>query len=783
MDRTKIPPIINCRTISQKDNRTLLWLHPGIPKAKASVYAGIATSIADYLEWNGTIPIATLILLSITAEDFAVLKKHKVPLFVTKAVFEQFSRPEWLSLQISIGILEEIAMQFPIIGDNWNGSIDDAVACACMMFHYNHLIVKDKSLITRQQQFTTLGIQVSDVYPPPPQIWLLTQYFVHPVTKRQKEIRECLKNNMANPLIDKVVLLNEEDLRYEWSSSKYAPKVQQELIRKRLTYADLLKYTYESVPPNTIVIYANADIFCNDTLKHLYQVNMQDKLFALLRYDEQEDDSLRLFGPRADSQDTWICLSDSVKSRTWDWKLFDYKLGTAGCDNRFTGDMFGMRFLISNPCQTIQTVHVHRTAIRNYNPRDIVPAKLYMYIHPCALVEIDQKVTGEDKLFSLSARSTKVTIRGLNAKKMQTYCIMLARENRFKWNEVTPTTTTLKPLTIYRFKNSFVTNCGVVYDYKNVYMGSVESSNDFVQKVGRDLGISFVAPAERVGSMLAIPCITTSRFTNVDLYCLYYLSYALQIYSQLRSTSTNPGLYVHPASIPTLQSFIVSNAKDGKVHAMAWTPSSVVYASEAIGFIPEVCEVTSAEIDALRAAFPLWQPVPTNRCVVLVDELLHPSFVTDSIQPLLPADWSIAQVLRSSTGIEAYTQLVGAGLCILYNLPKQDEQWAKLWALPRGCRTVEFQNELKVEGGFQHLAAAASLDAYCIPLHKGTLVEMREQLLAQFQLWLKEYPFAASSVPLEMPQATQVSASSVPPESHPQVTQVSASPTGMFFSL
>lgn len=758
MDRSKIPPIINCRTISQKDNRTIHWLHAG---SKPEHSSGIATSIADFLEWRNKCSVVTLVLLSLTADEFEQLRRHKVSLFVTKAVFEQFPRSEWVSLEVSIGILEEL-MQFPVVSSPWDGTLGDAVACMTLLFHFNHLIADKSQLsVPRIDQLTSLGVQISDTYSVS-QIWLITQYFVHPMTKRQKEIRQCLKNNMANPLIDKVVLLNEEDLRYEWSSSKYASKVEQEVIRKRLTYADLLKYTYEKVPPNTIVIYANADIFCNNTLAHLHQVHMQDKLFALLRYDEQPDESLRLFGPRADSQDTWICLSDSVKSRTWDWKLFDYRLGTAGCDNRFTGDMFGMRFLISNPCQTIQTVHVHQTAIRNYNPRDIVPAKLYMYIHPCALVEIEQKAVGTEKAFSLSPRTTTVTIQGLNAKKLQTYCVMLARENRFKWSETAPTTTTWKPLTIHRFKNAFVTNCGVVYDYKNVYLGSVEMSNEFIQKVGRDLGISFVAPAERTPSLLAIPCTTMSRFTNVDLYCLYYLSYALQIYSQLHAEkSTNPGLYIHPSSISTLQTFVIPNTKDGKVQAVSWSPNTVVYAEEIYGFIPELSEVTSNEINALRSAFPLWQMVCTNRCVVLVDELFTPEFVQESIAPGLPG-WSVEQVLRTSTGSAAYSQLVGAGLCLLYNLPKQEEHWAKLWTLPKGCKVLEFQNELKVEGGFQHLAAAASLDAYCIPLHKGSPLEMRQQALVQFQAWV-----LANGLPEIRLQA----APDVP------------SPTGMFLSL
>jgi hypothetical protein len=369
-----------------------------------------------------------------------------------------------------------------------------------------------------------------------------------------------------------------------------------------------------------------------------------------------------------------------------------------------------------------------------------------------------------------------VTLKGLNAKKMQTYCVMLARENRFKWSEAAPTTTTSKPLTIHRFKNAFVTNCGVVYDYKNVYLGPVETSNEFIQKVGRDLGISFVVPAERAPTLLAIPCTTASRFTNVDLYCLYYLSYALQIYSQLslqtagsgadgravsNNSNNNPGLYIHPASISTLQTFVIPNAKDGKVNAISWTPTSTVYAEEIYGFIPELAEVTSNEIDALRSAFPQWRNQSTNRCVVLVDELFTPEFVQESIAPLLPG-WSVEQVLRTSTGSAAYSQLIGAGLCLLYNLPKQEEHWAKLWTLPKGCKVLEFQNELKVEGGFQHLAAAASLDAYCIPLHKGSPLEMRQQALVQFQAW--------------------VLANGLPEIRPPAVPDVS-SPTGMFLSL
>ena len=244
--------------------------------------------------------------------------------------------------------------------------------------------------------------------------------------------------------------------------------------------------------------------------------------------------------------------------------------------------------------------------------------------------------------------------------------------------------------------------------------------------------------------MLAIPSTVMSHMTNVDLYCLYYLAYALQIYPLIKGTV--PNIFIYPDAVKTLQSFKVPRGTEAAIPAIVWSPTACAYAKEVYGFIPEVPEVSPVEIGALRSALSIWQRDPGTKCVVLVDELLTPLFVEESLVPLLPVGWTVEQVLRTSTGIEAYHQIVGAGLCLLYNLPKQEEHWAKLWTLPVGCKTLEFQNELKVEGGFQHLAGAASLDCYCIPLHKGTPSEMRQQLLTQFTMWLEAHPLVTNQV-------------------------------------
>ena len=726
-----VPPIINCTTSPLKNNKVLAWYRGDQPVLKRAEHFGaVVTSVQDLVKYRNSCPILVTILTSLTEEDVDLLLKNKDAAsnyFVSQAVFSQVN---WQQHHMNVVTLESLVQQYPILETPWDGSVLDAVIMATMLFHLNHILVPVGTPLSSSRDITRYGLRISSIETfVVPEIWFITQYFVHGVTKRAKEIRQCLKNNMAQPYIDKIVLLNETNLSYEWSGSKGADKVIQEIIGTRLTYADLLRYTYEKVPSNTIVIFANADIYCNKSLSHLYSVNLADQMFALLRYDEGSGpEDLKLFGPRPDSQDAWIMLSNSVKSRDWkDFKTFHYQLGTAGCDNRFTGDMFAMRFLVSNPCHTIQTVHLHKTEIRNYNPRDIQPAKLYLYIHPCALIELVNAKEGTSKVFSLSPRQSSVQIKTLVPKKALTFCTMLARENRFKWSSEVANPWTAKVLPVYRWSKAFITSPGIVYDYKNLYTGS--ESDAFFQKIGRNLEISFLKPVERADTMIAVPCATVQQMTHPDLYCLYYLSYVIQVLNQMEGAAS---FFIHQPCIPTLEAFQVKPGFTGNFPVIAWTPGSVVYAKEVYGCLPSAAELSPNEIEALRSRWSGYRDSMDTRCVVLTDEIFTELFCTTVLAPLLPS-YEIVCLSRTVVGPDAYKVLAGAGLCILYNLPKQDEQWAKLWALPKGCRVLEFQNELKVEGGFQHFAAMAGFDTTLFPLHKGPVDDLQGQIVEQIK--------------------------------------------------
>ena len=725
-------PVINSRTITNRDSTTLVWYKDqDSTNKKFKMWSGVVTSLPDYVNWASKAPILAVVLHELPEADLPLLAQFRANapfLFVKQEIATAYRLT-------NCHCIETLSKQYPIVPLDAATSVADTIAAVGLLFHYTHLID-----VPCSPEWSTclasFGIRQS-TGAVPPALWLITQYFVHKVTKRAKEVRQCLKNNLACDLVDRVVLLNETDLKHEWSSMRNSEKVQQHVIGTRLTYKDLLKYTYESVPPNTIVVYANADIYCTPTLKELYSLDMRDKMLALLRWDEQSGPTdLKLFGPRADSQDAWILLSDSVKSRTWDWSTFDYKLGTACCDNRFTGDMFTMKFLVSNPSNTIQMVHIHQSEIRDYNKHDLLLAKLYMYIHPCAITHIEQNRANDHKCGKLEPRTTTVAIKSLVPKQAQTYVVMLAREKKYTWSHETATVKTEPALEVGKWSNVFVGPSGLVYDYKKVHIGPADKSNLFISAADIPLSTAFFSACETVETMLAIPVASQAQFTDPDLFCLHYLAYALQLYRKY--PEINFHMFLPAALQPLAQTFVLRPGSSESIRATLWSRETTVYAKTAYGFLPEVFELSPNEISALRSAWPPYQLVATTaNCVVLTDDLITDEFAK-GLESILGL--SVVCIGRKDCGLEAYKQIVGAKLCILFTLPKQAAHWSKLWCLPKGCPVLEFQNELKVVGEFQQFAAAAELDSWFMALHKGPPEDMRGQIVTQLGEWIKENP-------------------------------------------
>ena len=745
---TPVPRIINTHVVPAKDGKTLVWYKDqDIAQKGWRHWNGVVTSLADFDKWSAVANIAGVILIDpVTPAELAPYRSRISQLLLPQAIISTAPVAEWERIGISILILDNLVSAYPHIGHTWNGTDVDAVALVCALFGYRRLVgwtEATSSGTDRTAHLETLGVRICPNLVPP-EIWLLTQYFVHKVTKRAREFRQCLRNNIANPLVDKIVLLNEENLSYEWSTLRGGEKVVQEVMGERLTYRHLLQYVHEKVPDNVIVVFANADIYLNETLSHLYAVNMQDKVFALLRYDEQEDGSLKIFGPRVDSQDTWMLQSDSVRSRTWNWSNFDYKLGTAGCDNRFTADMFTMRFVVSNPCNTLQTVHLHRTEIRDYNPRDILTANFYLYVHPGPLLEFEQMKNTPKKSGALVPRQASVSLRCPTPKQAETFSVMLARLNRFKWTPIDINPYLSKPLAVHKWTNSWVIGAGLVHDYRAIYFDS-SVANDFLSSSQIPLVIELNRRSEIVERMLAIPANKMITFQNPDAYLLNYFTKALQLQHHLHKQGVGRCSFYMPSALaPIASKFEVlprgMDAAEGGFEVIQWNPNVTTYSSEVYGLLPEAMEWGVEDVRMLRSAWLGGRAGgKTNRvCVVLMDEVFTGDRIA-AIGDVLGEGWDVVPLGPTDTGNEdVYSKLMDADMCILYNLPERPTtHWMKLWAAPAKCKVLEFQNELKVTGEFQHFAAACEFETYLFPLHKAPIEGVFAQALDGLQSWLK----------------------------------------------
>lgn len=195
---------------------------------------------------------------------------------------------------------------------------------------------------------------------------IFMQYFIHPNQNRHKEIRTCLIKNVLNKSISKIYLLNERIYMKEELGID-SNKIVQVNIKNRLKYADVFRYINEhSIKGYNI--FMNSDIFLDETINNLQKtdIHLNKKMYALLRYECINLDKYKeskLFGPRADSQDTWI-IHSNFNVTNEECKIFNFEFGKPGCDNKLIYLMKTLGYNVLNEPDFIRTYHLHNTQIR-----------------------------------------------------------------------------------------------------------------------------------------------------------------------------------------------------------------------------------------------------------------------------------------------------------------------------------------------------------------------------------------------------------------------------------
>jgi hypothetical protein len=208
-------------------------------------------------------------------------------------------------------------------------------------------------------------------------IHLLTQFYLPKNPSRLSEVREALRRNVANPFLEDVTLLNER-LYTEEELGVRSAKIKQVVVPGRVKFNELFAPRFLGY---TVV--ANADIFVDETIARLRASDLHcaRKVYSLLRYEFTAEDlaACPLFGPRADSADTWIFHSN----HTFPLPLFNFELGRPGCDNKLNYLFRLLNYEVYNDPAFIRTYHCHKDAERAYALPAVPPP--YMYSIPAGL--------------------------------------------------------------------------------------------------------------------------------------------------------------------------------------------------------------------------------------------------------------------------------------------------------------------------------------------------------------------------------------------------------------
>jgi hypothetical protein len=444
-----------------KDRKTLFYIDS--EEKKRSKEAIVWDTISDSVKGVHF----RILLEGVSVEELTRISTECKLLLLPKAVIDTIGIEKFRDSKVqNVICLEEMKEMYPHLGGEWDGTVEDAVYLLAALLRYRYVcgVKGDRRRDVEKAEET------------PMKLWWITQMYKPAKGKRRREIETSFQKNKDSILIDKYLLLNEEKLEYK------GERVEERVIGHRITYRDVLKVA-EECPEDVFLAFANADIAIDDpTWKNLWAVSLENVFLALLRYDVPEDGNIvesKLFGPRADSQDTWVVRAKDIKERykKEGEKVYggtEIPFGKAGCDNAIALQMLRKKFLVVNPALSLKTYHYHTSGVRGYNPEDVVDQSVYMYIHSTGFHDMKPKLkfNGDEIVKGTGvARSIVRRVRGDDGKGWIDRMNKTLETGEKGWIHGGENTVTPVGEPIVEVKNCFSTNNGLVFTNKELYIG------------------------------------------------------------------------------------------------------------------------------------------------------------------------------------------------------------------------------------------------------------------------------------------------------------------------
>ena len=211
---------------------------------------------------------------------------------------------------------------------------------------------------------------------------LFIQFFIPQSHVRRNEINTCLKNNVKNPFISRIYLMNER-IYTDQELGSSSDKIIQVVTPRRMNYSDVFNYC-DSIKITGYIIIANADIFFNITLGNIFKsdIHLKPIMMAQMRYEYSHSPlKIKLYeNITGGSQDAWIYHSD-FNNRLANNAAFNFMLGMPGCDNHITYLFKLLNFKLINDPAAIMCFHYHSSNIRTYSSADKLPSPYLLLSH------------------------------------------------------------------------------------------------------------------------------------------------------------------------------------------------------------------------------------------------------------------------------------------------------------------------------------------------------------------------------------------------------------------
>ncbi len=176
-------------------------------------------------------------------------------------------------------------------------------------------------------------------------MYILIEIYNSSFPNRNKEMREALNKNLECEHIEKIVVFCENGVEVPKHD-----KIISVISNDRMTFADYFNYANTHIKDKVCGI-ANADIYFDDTLKHMKKLQ-SNEFVCLTRWENNQ-----IMGRFADcSQDSWF-FKGKIEPKMIAASTF--YLGTLRCDNQISYLAILCGYNVFNPSELISSHHLH----------------------------------------------------------------------------------------------------------------------------------------------------------------------------------------------------------------------------------------------------------------------------------------------------------------------------------------------------------------------------------------------------------------------------------------